>query len=101
MTQNQKEISQYSTAIGGVLSGIIMCFISFFCNNYDIAGSVLGYLGEWLIFCAGVFGISIYVRTQVLEAKTQIEKELRQEIENNNNNLSSEKGEEMKTEENE
>ena len=80
MTQNQKEITQYATAITSLFSGVVMCFISFFCNSYSIEGSVLAYLGQMLIFTAGVFGVSIYVKGEMLEAKNNIEKELRSQI---------------------
>lgn len=76
MKPDTKETLQYSTAIIGVLSGIIMCFLSFFLNNYDISGSVLGYLGEWLIFASGVFGFSLYLKTKFIEAETRMDKRI-------------------------
>lgn len=63
-----KEFVQYTVAILALISGIVMCFLSFFLNNYEIAGSVLGYFGECLVFTSGVFGISIYIKSKFVEA---------------------------------
>ena len=80
MKSEDKETIQYITAIGGFISGVVMCFLSFFMNNYEIAGSVLGYMGEMIIFASGVFGVSLYVKTKVLEAETRVKKEMEEEI---------------------
>lgn len=63
-----KEFVQYTVAILALISGIVMCFLSFFLNHYEIAGSVLGYFGECLVFTSGVFGISIYIKSKFVEA---------------------------------
>ena len=80
MGNTTKENLQYGTAIIGLISGIILCFLSFFLNEYTIDGSVLGYLGEWLIFASGVFGFSIYLKTQLLEAESKITKEVEERL---------------------
>lgn len=78
MTPNSKEIIQYSTAVFTLFTGILMCFLSFFMSGvYEIDGSVLGYFGETLVFCAGVFGVSIYVRNKFTELRGEVEKSLR------------------------
>ena len=76
MKADTKENIQYTTAITGLVSGIVMCFLSFFLNHYDISGSVLGYLGEWIIFASGVFGFSLYVKTKFLEAESRMDKKM-------------------------
>lgn len=76
MKADTKENIQYLTAICGLTSGVIMCFLSFFLNHYDISGSVLGYLGEWIIFASGVFGFSLYVKTKFLEAESRMDKKM-------------------------
>lgn len=72
MEQNKKENVQYSTAITFLFSGIIMCFLSFFMNEYDIRSGALTYLGEAVAFCAGVFSINLYVRHKVKEAEDRL-----------------------------
>jgi len=76
MSADTKENIQYLTAICGLISGVIMCFLSFFLNHYDISGSVLGYLGEWIIFASSVFGFSLYIKTKFLEAESRMDKKM-------------------------
>lgn len=80
MKPTTKENIQYGTAIFGLATGIILCFLSFFLNNYNINGSVLGYLGEWIIFTSGVFGFSLYVKTKFLEAESRMDKKIEDEF---------------------
>ena len=47
-----------------ISSGIILSFLSFFLNHYDIAESVLWYLAQALTFAGGVFGINIYFKAK-------------------------------------
>lgn len=76
MTREKKENMQYATAIFTLLSGIVMCFLSFFMNKYSIETSVLMYFGQTLIFCGAVFGINMYIKTQVLEAESRIDEKI-------------------------
>ena len=55
MRSNIKETTQYITAIATLFTGIVLCYLSFFLNNYNIADSVLMYFGQTLIFCGSVF----------------------------------------------
>ena len=71
-----KEKTQYGTAIVALFSGILMCFLSFFLNKYEVADSVLMYCGEMIIFCAGVFGVNLYIKNKVLEAESRINDKL-------------------------
>ena len=72
MNSKKKENIQYTTAITFLFSGILICFMSFFMNAYDIKGGALTYLGEAVAFCAGVFSINLYVRSKVSEAEVRI-----------------------------
>jgi hypothetical protein len=67
-----KENIQYTTAIVFLFSGIVMCFLSFFMNEYDVGNGALTYLGEATAFCAGVFSINLYVRKKISEAEMRI-----------------------------
>lgn len=72
MNSKTKENIQYTTAIIFLFSGIVMCFLSFFMNKYDVGYGALAYLGEAVAFCSGVFCINLYVRKKVAEAEMRI-----------------------------
>ena len=72
MNSKHKENIQYTTAIVFLFSGIVMCFLSFFMNEYDVGNGALAYLGEATAFCAGVFSINLYVRKKIAEAEMRI-----------------------------
>ena len=72
MNSKHKENIQYTTAIVFLFSGIVMCFLSFFMNEYDVGNGALAYLGEAVAFCSGVFCINLYVRKKVAEAEMRI-----------------------------
>lgn len=82
MTNERKETVQYITAISTLATGIIMCFLSFFLNKYAIESSVLMYFGQTLIFCGAVFGINMVIKTKVLEAESNIRKEVDKRLDN-------------------
>ncbi len=83
MTDNTKSNLQYSTAIGTVISGVIMCFLSFFLNDYVVDDSVLWYFGETLIFCGAVFGVNVMLNQKIQKAETRIEQKINKKINNN------------------
>lgn len=61
---NNKEIIQYATAIGLVISGVVLSYISFFMDG-DIADTVLWYFAQTLIFAGAVFGVNLMVDERV------------------------------------
>ena len=71
MTTNTKEWIQYMTATGMIVSGIVMSFISFFMNG-DVADGVLWYMAQALTYAGGIFGVSIYFKTKLGNATTEI-----------------------------
>ena len=75
-----KENVQYTTAIFFLFTGIVICFLSFFLNGYDVKGGALTYLGEAVAFCAGVFSINLYVKNKVNEAELRINQRLDRRI---------------------
>ena len=81
MTREKKENIQYATAIFTLLSGILMCFLSFFLHEYDIETSVLMYFGQTLIFCGAVFGINMYIKTQVMEVESRLDNKISKKLE--------------------
>lgn len=68
----KKEKIQYSTAIAFLFSGIVMAFLAFFLNEYDIENGVLLYLSQAVIFCGAVFGLNLFIKNKVLEAETRL-----------------------------
>lgn len=79
MTANSKEWIQYLIASIMVLSGIVLAFFSFFING-DVTDGVLWYVAQGLTFAGGVFGVSVYFRTKLGQAKTEIEEILERKI---------------------
>ena len=77
MQPNTKEWIQYSSAILMIVSGIILAFLSFFFNNYDIASGVLWYIAQALVYAGGIFGVSLYFKTKMgdFESKANQTKE--------------------------
>lgn len=72
MKPRTKEAMQYGTAIIMVASGIVLAFLSFFLNHFDIADGVLWYIAQALVYAGSIFGVSMYVRSKVGEAETRI-----------------------------
>ena len=61
----RKEKIQYTTGIGFLITGIILCYISFFLNEYDIDNGSLWYLGQSVAFCAAIFSVNLMVKNEV------------------------------------
>jgi hypothetical protein len=79
MTNNIKEWVQYGTAVAMILSGIVLAFLSFFLNGYDIADGVLWYIAQALTYAGGIFGVSIYFETKLGQAEAQLRELIRDE----------------------
>lgn len=61
-----KEIIQYAAAVFLLVSGVLLCYLSFFtCPIGVVSDSVLWYLGQCLMFAGSVFGITSYVNYQI------------------------------------
>lgn len=79
MKENTKEWIQYSTALLMIVSGVVLAFLSFFLNDYDIADGVLWYIAQALTYAGAIFGVGIYFKTKLGEAKNEIERFIRHE----------------------
>lgn len=77
MTTHSKEVIQYGTALAMVGSGIVLAFLSFFLNNYDIADGVLWYIAQALTYAGAIFGVSVYFKTKLGEFENRTRQELR------------------------
>lgn len=73
MTPNVKESLQYGTAIGMVVSGIILAFLSFFLNGYNISDGVLWYISQALVYSGAFFGVNIYFKTKLGNFESRVD----------------------------
>ena len=76
MSPNVREGLQYGTAIGMVLSGIILAFLSFFLNNYVISDGVLWYISQALVYSGAIFGVNVYFKTKLGNFESKVKDEL-------------------------
>lgn len=76
MTPNVREGLQYSTAIGMVVSGIVLAFLSFFLNSYIISDGVLWYISQALVYSGAIFGVNIYFKTKLGNFESRVKDEL-------------------------
>lgn len=76
MTPNVREGLQYSTAIGMVVSGVVLAFLSFFLNNYVISDGVLWYISQALVYSGAIFGVNIYFKTKLGNFESKMKDEL-------------------------
>ena len=80
MTTHSKEVIQYGSALAMVGSGILLAFLSFFLNGYDIADGVLWYIAQALTYAGAIFGVSVYFKTKLGEFESRTKDELRKLI---------------------
>lgn len=69
-----KELFQYVSASVMLLSGVILTFICFFLNHYEINDSVEWYVSQVLIYAGSVFGISIVINSKFDNIKNKLNK---------------------------
>lgn len=72
MKSNTKEWFQYITAGGMILSGVVLTFLCFFLNGYEINDSVLWYMAQALVYAGSIFGVSMYIKTKWGEVKNDV-----------------------------
>lgn len=65
MDKNTKDWIQYGSAIGMLASGVLLTFLSFFLNDYDVADGVLWYVGQTLVYAGSIFGVTVYVNSRI------------------------------------
>ena len=54
-----KEITQYTTAVASLTSGIVLTYFQYF-DSGDITNGMLGYVAQTLIYAASIFGVTMY-----------------------------------------
>ena len=80
MKANTKEWFQYITAGGMIASGVVLTFLCFFLNHYQINDSVLWYMAQALVYAGSIFGVSMYIKTKWGEVKNDVKNMIDQEL---------------------
>ena len=57
--KNWKEITQYTTAVASLTSGIVLAYFQYF-NSGDVTNGILGYVAQTLVYAASIFGVTMY-----------------------------------------
>ena len=76
-----KEQIQYIIAILLIISGILIAFLSFFLNAFNIADGVLIYIAQAFICGGSIFGVSIYFKPKLGEFESKAMNNLINKIE--------------------
>ena len=76
MSPNLREGLQYSAAIGMLLSGVVLTFLSFFLNNYVVSDGVLWYVSQTLVYSGAIFGVNVYFKTKLGNFESRLKGEL-------------------------
>lgn len=76
-----KDRISYIVAFVLIGSGIILAFLSFFLNAYNIATGVLIYIAQCFVIGGGLVGANVYFRTKWIEFNTQADNYIKKEIE--------------------
>lgn len=76
-----KDRISYIVAFVLIGSGIILAFLSFFLNAYNIATGVLIYIAQCFVIGGGLIGANVYFRTKWIEFNTQADNYIKKEIE--------------------
>lgn len=77
MTANQKDITQYCCSVGALAGGMVLCYLNFLTQG-DITNGVLGMMGMCLSYSGAIFGVSVWVRGKVTEVETFIDERKRE-----------------------
>lgn len=71
-----KDQIQYVIASVLVLSGIVIAFLSFFLNAFNITTGVLIYIAQAFVTAGGIFGVSIYFKSKIGEFETKADNKI-------------------------
>ena len=85
-----KDRISYIVAFTLIGSGILLAFLSFFLNAYNIATGVLIYIAQCFVIGGGLVGANVYFRSKWLEFDTRAKNEINNAVERLANSLKSE-----------
>lgn len=75
-----KDRISYYVAFALIGSGIILAFLSFFLNAYNIATGVLIYIAQCFVIGGGLVGANVYFRSKWIEFNTMASEEIHKEV---------------------
>lgn len=75
---NVRDKIQEAMAVLLIMSGIVISFLSFFMNNYNIEANVLIYVAQAFLFGGSFMGLSIYFRSKFLEFNNTADKRIKE-----------------------
>lgn len=85
-----KDKISYVIAIMMIVSGMLMAFLSFFLNAFNISTGVLLYVAQAFLCGGSIIGVSAYLKSKWLEIDTRASDKIERFFEewqsNNNNN---------------
>lgn len=76
-----KDKISYLVAFTLILSGILMAFLSFFLNAYNIATGILIYIAQCFVIGGGLVGANVYFRSKWIEFNSNADNFIKKEIE--------------------
>lgn len=76
-----KDKVSYYTAFALIGSGIVIAFLSFFLNAFNIASGVLIYIAQCFVIGGSLVGANVYFRSKWVELSTHVEKTVENHIE--------------------
>ena len=75
-----KDRISYYVAFTLISSGILLAFLSFFLNTYNIATGVLIYIAQCFVIGGGLVGANVYFKSKWVEFDTRAKNEIRRQI---------------------
>lgn len=75
-----KDRVSYYVAFALLASGVLMAFLSFFLNAYNIATGVLLYIAQCFVIGGGLVGANVYFRSKWIEFDTRAKEEINKQI---------------------
>ena len=75
-----KDRISYYVAIGMISSGVLLAFLSFFLNAYNIATVVLIYIAQCFVIGGGLVGANVYFKSKWIEFNTNAKREIENQI---------------------
>jgi len=75
-----KDRVSYYTAFTLIGSGILLAFLSFFLNAFNIATGVLIYIAQCFVIGGGLVGANVYFKSKWVEFDTRAKNEIERQI---------------------
>lgn len=76
-----KDKIQYAMAIVLIAAGVLIAFLSFFLNAFNIATGTLIFIAQCFITAGGIFGVSIYFKSKIGEFSSSATQKIEKMIE--------------------